>query len=90
MAARAFTTPKKSKERPLSEPESELVIEERIRMRAHEIFLQRNGEHGSDVDDWLQAEREVRGGEQRDIERSEGEGMIIHDQQASARGTSTK
>ncbi|HKS81698.1 MAG TPA: DUF2934 domain-containing protein [Candidatus Acidoferrales bacterium] len=33
---------------------------EAIALRAHQIFLDRGCEHGHDVDDWLQAEREVR------------------------------
>ncbi len=32
---------------------------ERIRVRAYEIFLQREGEAGSALEDWLAAEREV-------------------------------
>ena len=31
-----------------------------IARRAYEIYESRGGDHGSDVDDWLQAEREVR------------------------------
>ena len=30
-----------------------------IAARAYEIFQARGGEHGSDLEDWLQAEREV-------------------------------
>jgi hypothetical protein len=52
MAARASVKPKKQ------EPKS-LPLEERIRQRAHDIYLQRGGEDGSDVDDWLQAEIEI-------------------------------
>jgi hypothetical protein len=39
-------------------------LEERIRQRAHEIYLQRGGADGSDLADWLQAEAEIgaRGG----------------------------
>jgi hypothetical protein len=39
-------------------------LEQRIRERAHEIYLQRGGADGSDLADWLQAEAEigVRGG----------------------------
>lgn len=36
-------------------------VSELIAARAHEIFQSRGGEHGRDLDDWLQAEREVRG-----------------------------
>lgn len=32
-----------------------------IRRRAYEIYCARGGFHGRDVDDWLQAERELRG-----------------------------
>ena len=31
----------------------------RIAARAHEIYQARGGEHGRDMDDWLQAEREI-------------------------------
>ena len=36
------------------------VVEE-IAYRAYGIFLARGGEHGHDLDDWLQAEREILG-----------------------------
>lgn len=32
---------------------------ERIRQRAHEIFLRRSGDKGDPVSDWLQAEDEI-------------------------------
>ncbi len=31
-----------------------------IAQRADELYKQRSGEHGHDLDDWLQAERELR------------------------------
>ncbi|HWP44117.1 MAG TPA: DUF2934 domain-containing protein [Blastocatellia bacterium] len=34
---------------------------EQIQKRAYEIYLERGGAPGSDVDDWLQAERELGG-----------------------------
>jgi hypothetical protein len=34
--------------------------EESIRGRAYEICLERGGEPGHDLDDWLQAERELK------------------------------
>ena len=36
--------------------------EEQIRLRAHQIYLERGQEPGRDLDDWLQAERELEGG----------------------------
>ena len=32
-----------------------------VARRAYELYLARNCQHGHDVDDWLQAERELRG-----------------------------
>ena len=34
-------------------------IQEAIARRAYELFLARGEEHGHDLDDWLQAEREL-------------------------------
>jgi len=33
--------------------------DEEVAIRAHEIFMNRGGEHGRDVDDWMQAKREL-------------------------------
>ena len=32
---------------------------EEIARQAHELYLQRGGEHGKDVEDWVRAEREL-------------------------------
>ncbi|HEY3839958.1 MAG TPA: DUF2934 domain-containing protein [Bryobacteraceae bacterium] len=53
MAARALASPKKTVTQPVP-------LEEKIRQRAHELYLQRGCEDGHDVEDWLQAEAEVR------------------------------
>jgi Protein of unknown function (DUF2934) len=37
------------------------VTDPEIAQRAYDHFLARGCEHGHDVDDWLQAERELRG-----------------------------
>ena len=34
---------------------------EEVRLRAYEIYLQRGGLPGNELDDWLQAERELQG-----------------------------
>jgi len=39
---------------PLKEPSGE-----EIARRAHELYLQRGGEHGKDVEDWVRAEKEL-------------------------------
>ena len=36
------------------------VTDSDIAHRAYELYEERGGEHGHDVDDWLQAERELR------------------------------
>lgn len=36
--------------------------EDKIRLRAYEIYLERGAEPGREVDDWLQAERELERG----------------------------
>jgi hypothetical protein len=39
-----------------------MMADREIAERAYELFVQRRSEHGHDIiDDWLQAEREVRG-----------------------------
>jgi hypothetical protein len=35
------------------------VTDEEVRRRAYEIYLERCGQPGCDLDDWLQAEREL-------------------------------
>jgi hypothetical protein len=36
-----------------------LIDRAQIEQRAYELYLQRQGEYGSDLEDWLQAEREL-------------------------------
>jgi len=36
--------------------------EEEIKLRAYEIYLERGEQPGRELDDWLQAERELEGG----------------------------
>ena len=47
--------------KPTAEPKATIpAMEERIRIRAYERYLERAGRDGSDIEDWLQAEEEVR------------------------------
>jgi hypothetical protein len=59
MASRA-RSPHKS---PAESAATALPLEARIRIRAHEIYLERGGEDGNELDDWLQAEQEILGSE---------------------------
>jgi len=42
-------------------PKDQKTLHEMIEKKAYEIYKQRGGEHGRDLDDWLEAERIVRG-----------------------------
>ena len=46
-----------------------LPLEERIRLRAHELYIDRGNESGSEMDDWLQAEEELAAAEEERVER---------------------
>jgi Protein of unknown function (DUF2934) len=48
--------PAKAKEAPIES----LPLEERIRRRAYELYVERGNQSGSELDDWLQAEQEVK------------------------------
>jgi hypothetical protein len=37
------------------------VLKDEIARRAYEIYVQRGGDNGKDVEDWLRAERELSG-----------------------------
>ncbi len=38
------------------------IAESEIARRAFELYCERGGQHGYDIDDWLRAERELREG----------------------------
>jgi len=46
---------------PVQQTKSSHSIEEKIRARAYELFLQRGGHGGSPEQDWLQAVAEIHG-----------------------------
>ena len=51
---------------PAKKPEAEtLAVEERIRRRAYELYVERGNESGSELDDWLQAEEEIQTAEEQ-------------------------
>jgi len=39
-----------------------LELDAEIRRRAYQLYVERGGEHGRDLDDWLQAKREFESG----------------------------
>ena len=38
------------------------ALDEEIRRRAYQLYVERGGQHGRDLDDWLQAKREFESG----------------------------
>jgi hypothetical protein len=51
------TTPKTTA--PILHVDEKVSLEEQIARRAHELWYQRGHEHGNDLTDWFQAEREI-------------------------------
>ena len=49
----------------------QLPLEERVQMRAYELYVLRGNESGSELDDWLQAEDEIRDAEE-ELAKSRG------------------
>lgn len=49
--------------------ESALPMEERVRLRAHQLYVERGNESGSEIDDWLQAEEELSAAQEERLER---------------------
>jgi hypothetical protein len=45
--------------RVMPEAEPALPVKERIQARAHELYLQRGGKDGQELQDWLAAEKEL-------------------------------
>jgi hypothetical protein len=62
-------TRQKEKNRPVLHANEKLSREEQVGERAHELWQQRNGEHGNDLTDWFQAEREINEWHQRRLKK---------------------
>jgi hypothetical protein len=61
MASKSKDSDSRKAEQPGAEGQEQdsLLDEERIRRRAYEMYLERGGEPGRDLEDWLHAEREL-------------------------------
>lgn len=59
-----------------------LSLEERIRLRAYQLYVQRGNQPGSDLDDWLQAEEEIRKAEEEAIDEASQESFPASDSPA--------
>jgi hypothetical protein len=51
-------------------PTKPVSLEERIRQRAYELYLQRGNQSSSELDDWLQAEEEIQQAQEEAIPHS--------------------
>ncbi len=52
---------------PPSVNEHTAPVDEEIAQRAYELYLARGGAHGYDLEDWLEAERQLRDPGDRDV-----------------------
>lgn len=57
--------PQTATKKPAEVTPEQLPLEERIQKRAHELYVSRGNESGSELDDWLQAEEEARAYEEQ-------------------------
>jgi Protein of unknown function (DUF2934) len=57
--AASFSSPRPAAGQGASQSARKNPLMEDIERRAYEIYLSRGGTHGRDMDDWLQAERQV-------------------------------
>jgi hypothetical protein len=60
-------------------PSESLPLEERIRRRAYELYVQRGNESGSELDAWLQAEEEIRRAREEGIDEASEESFPASD-----------
>lgn len=58
---------------------AQAVDKERIRRRAHEIYVQRGQKQGLALQDWLQAEREIRGADDAAVDEASKESFPASD-----------
>jgi hypothetical protein len=54
-------------------------LEERIRRRAYELYVQRGNQLGNELDDWLQAEEEVRRAQEQAVDEASEESFPASD-----------
>jgi uncharacterized protein YjbJ (UPF0337 family) len=69
---------------------SATVTEYDIARRAYELYLARDGADGHDVDDWLQAERELQGGASMNRDELEGKAEALKGKIKQAADTLTR
>jgi hypothetical protein len=63
-------------------PIEALPLEERIRRRAYELYVEHGKQSGSELDDWLQAEEEICRAQERGIDEASEESFPASDSPA--------
>lgn len=56
-----------------------LPLQERIRRRAYELYVERGNQSGSELDDWLQAEDEILQAREEAVDESSEESFPASD-----------
>jgi hypothetical protein len=56
-----------------------LPLEERVRRRAYELYIQHGNQSGSELDDWLQAEEEIRRAYEETVDEASRESFPASD-----------
>jgi hypothetical protein len=59
-----------------------LPLEERVRRRAYELYVRRGNQSGSELNDWLQAEEEIRRANEETVDESSRESFPASDSPA--------
>jgi len=54
-------------------------LEERIRRRAYELYVQRGKQSGNELDDWHQAEEEIRRAQEQAVDEASEESFPASD-----------
>jgi Protein of unknown function (DUF2934) len=57
------------------------ALDAEIRRRAYQLYVERGGEHGRDLDDWLQAKREFESGALWPEQANEKESATLADKE---------
>jgi hypothetical protein len=64
-------------------------LQERIAKRAYELFLARGGQHGYHIQDWAQAEKEIKEEEEQRLAKEKEQAKKVKKEAASVKSEET-